>query len=48
MATFIERLAHWNVGVLIPNRVAKSMEVAVHLLNSKLPKVTVKTPWQRI
>jgi len=43
VATFIERMTRWYVGFLIPDRSAQSMERAVRLLHSKLPKGAIKT-----
>ena len=46
VATFIERMTRWYVGILIPDRSAQSMESAVRLLHTKLPKGTIKQPQQ--
>ena len=36
-------MTRWYVGILIPDRSAQSMESAVRLLHTKLPKGTIKT-----
>lgn len=43
VATFIERMTRWYVGFFIPDRSAQSMERAVRLLHTKLPKGAIKT-----
>lgn len=43
VATFIERKTRWYQGILIPNRSAQSMEMAVKLLHQKLPEGAIKT-----
>ncbi|MFB5085741.1 IS30 family transposase [Psychrobacillus sp. PGGUH221] len=43
VATFVERMTRWYVGILIPNRSAQSMEDAVRKLHSKLPEGAIKT-----
>ena len=46
VATFIERMTRWYVGILIPDRSAQSMERAVRLLHTNLPKGAIKQPQQ--
>ncbi|HLG28099.1 MAG TPA: IS30 family transposase [Paenisporosarcina sp.] len=43
VATFIERMTRWYVGILIPDRSAQSMEKAVRILHAKLPKGAIQT-----
>lgn len=43
VATFIERKTRWYKGILIPNRSATSMEIAVKLLHEELPKGAIQT-----
>lgn len=43
VATFIERKTRWYTAVLIPDRSATSMEVAVRRLHKQLPQGTIQT-----
>lgn len=43
VATFIERKTRWYTAILMPDRSAKSMEEAVKLLYTLLPKGAMKT-----
>ena len=43
VATFIERKTRWYFGVLIPDRSATSMEIAVKMLHQQLPEGAIQT-----